>query len=54
MNVTDVFLVKIKIESPLTLPPVTPPDAQRASDREAPSSHLSLAVGSNNSLLGLA
>lgn len=53
MNLTDVFLVKIKIVSPIMLPPVMTPDAQRVSDKEAPSSHLSLAAGSNNSLPGL-
>lgn len=33
MNLTDVFLVKIKIVSPIMLPPVMPPDAQRMSDK---------------------
>lgn len=59
MSLTDVFLVKIKIRSPIPLPLAMPPDAQRVSDKEAPRGHLSQAVGSNNagqgsSLQGLA
>lgn len=36
MNLTDVFLVKIKIVGPLMLPLAMPPDAQRVADKEAP------------------
>lgn len=36
MNLADVFLVKIKNVSPLRLPLVMPPDAQRVSDKEVP------------------
>lgn len=36
MNPADVFLVKIKIVSPIRLPPAMLPDAQRVSDKEAP------------------
>lgn len=49
MSLTDVFLVKIKIVSRITLPPAMPPDAQRVSDKEAARGHLSQAAGSNNS-----
>lgn len=49
MNPADVFLVKIKIMSPIRLPLAMLPDAQRVSDKEAPLGHLSQAVGSNNS-----
>lgn len=54
MNLTDVFLVKIKIVRPIVLPRAMPPDAQRVYDKEAPTGHLSQAVGSNNSLPALA
>lgn len=53
MNLTDVFLVEIKIVSPIMLPRVMPPDAQRVYDKEAPTGHLSQAVGSSNSLPAL-
>lgn len=49
MNLADVFLVKIKIVSPIRLPLAMLPDAQRVSDKEAPLGHLSQTVGSNNS-----
>lgn len=49
MSLTDVFLVKIKIVSQITLPPARPPDAQCVSDKEAARGHLSQAEGSNNS-----
>lgn len=54
MNLTDVFLVKIKIVRPIMLPRAMPPDAQRVYDKEEPTGHLSQAVGSNNSLPALA
>ena len=49
MNPADVFLVKIKIVSPIMLPLAMLPDAQRVSDKGAPLGHLSQAVVSNNS-----
>lgn len=52
MNVTDVFLVKIKILSPITLLPAMSPDAQRVSNKDTPYGHLSQAAGSNNSWQG--
>lgn len=54
MNLADVFLVKIKIVRPIMLPLAMLPDVQRVSDKEAPTGHLSPAVGSNNSLPELA
>lgn len=36
LNLTDVFLVKIKIVSPILLPMMMPPDAQHVSEKEAP------------------
>lgn len=48
MNLTDVFLVKIKILSPIMLPSVMSPDAQCVSDKDARCSHLSQAAGSND------
>lgn len=54
MNLTDVFLVEIKIVRPIMLPRAMPPDAQRVDDKEAPTGHLSQAVGSSNSLPALA
>lgn len=54
MNPTDVFLVKIKIVRRIMLPQAMPPDAQCVYDKEAPTGHLSQAVGSNDSLPVLA